>query len=97
MSKLNLQNIIKEPTIITPATATCLDLIMTNHQSIIKDSQVLPPFNSDHCTVTVEITFKTYKQQAFKRFISKYEEANIGQIENEFEIMDWSFIRNLGI
>lgn len=95
MSKFNLQNIIKEPTRITPTTETCLDLIMTNHLSIINDFQVLPPFNSDHCTVTAEITFKTYKQQAFKRFIWKYEEANIGQIENELENMDWSFIQNL--
>ena len=96
MSKLNLQNIIKEPTRITPATSTCLDLIMTNHQSIINEFHVLPPFNSDHCTVTVEITFKTDKQQAFKRFIWKYEEANIGQIENKLENMDWCFIQNLG-
>ena len=35
MSKFNLQNIIKEPTRITPTTSTCLDLIMTNHQSVV--------------------------------------------------------------
>ena len=61
LTKFNLQNLITEPTRVTNASSTCTDLIITNHHAIITDTNVLPPFNSDHCTITAEITFKTYK------------------------------------
>lgn len=94
MLKFNLAHVINEPTRITPTSATCLDLIMTNHSSIINDSQVLPPFNSDHSTITTEVNFKTYKSLTYKKNIWKFEEANITAIENELNQTDWSFILN---
>ena len=95
LSKYNLQNMINEPTrIITNKSATCIDLLLTNHSSIIIDSQVLPPFNSDHSTITVEIAFKTYKAQAYKKTIWKYDEADKNSIEHNIETQDWSFINN---
>lgn len=92
MSKFNLQCMISEPTRITNTTATCLDLIITNHSSIINNTEILPPFHSDHCTVTAEIAFKTYHTQAQKKTIWKYEEADIESIETKLENTDWSFM-----
>ena len=69
LSKYNLQNMINEPTRVTNTTSTCIDLLFTNHESIISDLKVLPPFNSDHSTITAEITYKTYKAQAYKKTI----------------------------
>ena len=89
-----MQNLITEPTRVTNTSSTCLDLIITNHDAIITDSNVLPPFNSDHCTVTAEITFKTFKSQAYKKTIWKYEEANFQSIKNKFDTVDWSFIND---
>ena len=66
LSKFNLQNIITDPTRVTNTSSTCIDLIITNHSAIITNSNVLPPFNSDHCTISAEITFKTYKALAYK-------------------------------
>ena len=83
LSKYNLQNIINEPTRVTNTTSTCIDLLLTNHKSIINNSQVLPPFNSDHSTITAEITYKTYKAQAYKKTIWKYEEADKNLIKNK--------------
>ena len=60
MQKFDLGHTIKEATRITENTGTCLDLIMTNHKAIIHNTQILAPFQSDHCTVTAEISFKTY-------------------------------------
>lgn len=94
MSKFNLHNIINQPTRITATSKTCLDLIMTNHNSIINNYEVLPPFNSDHCTVTAEVVFKSYKQHSYKKKLWKYDQANTEQIENDFENTDWSFIQN---
>ena len=92
LSKYNLQNMINEPTRVTNATSTCIDLLFTNHESIISDLKVLPPFNSDHSTITAEITYKTYKAQAYKKTIWKYDEADKNLIEEKFESQDWSFI-----
>ena len=94
LSKYNLQNIINEPTRVTNTTSTCIDLLLTNHKSIINNSQVLPPFNSDHSTITAEITYKTYKAQAYKKTIWKYEEADKNLIKNKLESQDWSFINS---
>lgn len=38
MSKFNLENLIHEPTRITDTSQTCLDLIITNHTSIINNT-----------------------------------------------------------
>ena len=62
-----LQNMINDPTRVTNTTSTCIDLLFTNHESIISDLKVLPPFNSDHSTITAEINYKTYKAQAYKK------------------------------
>ena len=92
LSKFNLQNIITDPTRVTNTSSSCIDLIITNHSATITNSNVLPPFNSDHCTITAEITFKTYKALAYKKTIWKYDEANLQLIENKFDSVDWSFI-----
>lgn len=95
MSKHNIQNIINDPMRITPTSQTCIDLILTNHNSIVINTEVLPPFSSDHCTIAVEVSFKTYKAQAYKHTIWKYEEADKTALYEKFNTTDWSFINNL--
>ena len=80
---------------ITPTSQTCIDLILTNHNSIVINTEVLPPFSSDHCTITVEVSFKTYKAQAYKHTIWNYEEADKTALYEKFNSTDWSFINNL--
>ena len=94
LCKFNMVNLIDEPTRITDTTQTCLDLILTNHTSIIENTAILSPFCSDHCTVTADITFKTYREKAYKTTFWKYEQADKEAIENKINNTDWSFIRN---
>ena len=94
LSKFNLHNVITEPTRVSKKSSTCIDLIITNHPAIITDTNVLPPFHSDHCTVTTEVTFKTYKSLAYKKTIWKYDDANLQSIKNKFDSVDWSFIND---
>ena len=94
LNKFNMQNVITQPTRVTNTSSRCIDLIITNHHAIIADTNVLPPFHSDHCTVTAEITFKTYKTQAYKKTIWKYEQANLHSIQTKMDCFDWSFISN---
>ena len=86
MLTFNLHHIVKEATRLTENSETCLDLIMTNHKAIICNSEILASFQSDHCTVTAEISFKTYKSQAFKKTIWKFEEANTTGIEQNLKL-----------
>ena len=83
LCKFNMVNLIDEPTRITDTTQTCLDLILTNHTSIIENTAILSPFCSDHCTVTADITFKTYREKAYKTKFWKYEQADKEAIENK--------------
>ncbi|MCG8048538.1 MAG: reverse transcriptase domain-containing protein [Candidatus Thiodiazotropha endolucinida] len=94
MSKYNLHNMILEPTRVTPQSQTCIDLILTNHNSLITNTEVLPPFCSDHSTITAEINFKTFKTKAYKTSIWKYEEANKMGLSDKLNTSDWSFINN---
>ena len=57
LSRLNLENIVLEPTRITDTSATCLDLFITNRPNLILSVNVLPNFCSDHCPVSVDIIF----------------------------------------
>lgn len=95
MSKFSLTNLINEPTRITPTSETCLDLILTNHKSIITTYEVLAPFHSDHCTVAAEVTFKTYKSLSYKKTLWKYEQADLESIKYKLETTNWSFINTL--
>ena len=90
--KFNLHHIVKEATRLSENSETCLDLIITNHKAIICNSEILAPFQSDHCTVTAEIFFKTYRPQAFKETIWKFEEANTAEIGQHLNSTDWSCI-----
>ena len=94
MQKFDLDHTINEATRTTENSETCLKLIMTNHKAIIQNTQILAPFQSDHCTVTAEISFKTYRAKAFKKTIWKFEEANIPAMEQHLNATDWTFINN---
>lgn len=93
MPKFNLQHIINNATRITENTQTCIDLIMSNHISTIINSEILTPFDSDHCTVTAEISSKVYKAQSYKKTVWRFEEADVTSIEHYLNSTDWSFIQ----
>ena len=95
LNKYKLKNLISEPTRITSTSATCLDLILTNHCTIINNTEIVAPFQSDHCTISAEIAFKTYRIQSQKKTIWKYDEADIDAIKTKLRNVIWSFIQNL--
>ena len=90
LTRLNLVNVVQEPTRITSTSATCIDLIITNRPNLILDVNVLPNFCSDHCPVSVDINIKTSKQMCYKRKVKKYDHADFNSISNEIENTDWS-------
>lgn len=73
LQRLNISNVVNEPsTHFTTDTGTCFDLVLTNDIIKVKNVIVYEPICSIHSTVTVEISFLTYKQQAFHRIVRNY-------------------------
>ena len=71
---LNLTNVVGEPSWITPSSATCIDLLVTNRPNLILnvDVHVSSNFCSDHCPVSPDVNVRVNKQLCFKRIIKKY-------------------------
>ena len=63
LNKFYIENMINEPTWITNTSQTCIDLILTNHTSMINSTDVLPPFCSGHCTITPKLPLRLTKNK----------------------------------
>lgn len=66
LQRLNISNVVDEPTNFTTDTDTCIDLVLTNDTNKVKNAIAVEPICSTICSthspVTVEISFSTYKQ-----------------------------------
>ena len=89
LTRLNLVNIVQEPTRITDSSATCIDLFVTNRPNFIADVNILSNFCSDHCPVSAEINVKVGKQLCYKRKIRKYDRADFVSMKQDIDSKDW--------
>ncbi|XP_071176621.1 uncharacterized protein [Mytilus edulis] len=89
LNRLNLENVVWESTNFTTQTGTCIDLCVTNRKNIIKSVTVLTPICSSHSPVSVEISFKTFKQHSFKRQIRDFKRADYEGLKNQLNDTDW--------
>ncbi|CAG2220588.1 unnamed protein product [Mytilus edulis] len=89
LNRLNLENVVWEPTNFTTQTGTCIDLCVTNRKNLIKSVTVLTPICSSHSPVSVEISFKTsfktFKQHSFKRQIRDFKRADYEGLKKPVE------------
>jgi hypothetical protein len=53
LTRLNLTNVVEESKRITPSSATCIYLLVTNRPNLILNVAVSSNFCSDHCPVQV--------------------------------------------
>ena len=86
---LSIQNVINEPTRITPTSSTLIDPILVNNLDIVRDSFVLPNFCSDHCPSVVELNFTTPRQKTYVKTVWDFDHANYDAIENHLQDIDW--------
>ncbi|CAG2252208.1 unnamed protein product [Mytilus edulis] len=89
LNRLNLENVVWESTNFTTQTGTCIDLCVTNRKNLIKSVTVLTPICSSHSPVSVEISFKTFKQHSFKRQIRDFKRADYEGLKNQLNDTDW--------
>ena len=92
LTRLNLTNVVGEPTRITPSSATCIALLVTNRPNLILNVDISSNFCSDHCPVSADVNVKVNKQLCFKRIIKIYDKADYASMNDELNIIDWNTI-----
>ena len=90
----NLYNIIHEPTRITPASSTSLDVMIVSQKDRVLNSGTLPidPTISDHLAVYMLIKFSYNHESTFKREVWNYKKGDYEKLNNLIANYDWSFI-----
>ena len=92
LTRLNLTNVVGEPTRITPSSATCIALLVTNRPNLILNVDISSNFYSDHCPVSADVNVKVNKQLCFKRIIKIYDQADYASMNDELNMIDWNTI-----
>ena len=66
LTRSNLTNVVGEPTRITPSSATCIDLLVTNRPNLILNVDVSSNFCSDLCPVSADVNVKVISSYALR-------------------------------
>ncbi len=85
---------INEPTRITETTATILDQFISNFPMYVVSTNILPPIStttstSDHCTIAIDLNFKTNPAPCFERHIWDYKNGNYDLFRQELSLTNW--------
>jgi hypothetical protein len=82
---------VQEPTRVTPEAASILDLVITNHSSLISGIRVESPVHTnDHRTVIGLLNLKVPKVKSYKREMWEFKGTNFDQFRDSLEHNDWS-------
>jgi len=84
-----MENIVHEPTHFTTDLVTCLDLCITNNSCLVNNVCVHSPICSTHAVEGFELSYRIYKQHAYKRVIRNYNLANFDTYNNDLLSTDW--------
>ena len=76
LNMYHLHQLINSPTRITETTSSCLDLIITQSPRIVKYTDVLPSFCSDHSVPCAVLQQPKHHSHRFKRTIYNYEKLD---------------------
>ena len=57
LQRMNLHNVIHDPTNFSSNVGTCIDLILTNNTNLLLSTFISPPFCSTHSVIGVEVKY----------------------------------------
>ena len=81
---------INRPTRITQHTSTVLDQCLTNFSNFVKSAGTLPPLgNNDHCTIYVNLLFKTNKPASFERTLWDFKNSDFSIYAKKLSEIPW--------
>ena len=81
---------IKEPTRITPTSATVVDQFISNFPHFIQNPRVDPPISfNDHCNIGIDILFRTKKPKAYKRTMWDFKNCDFRDFIDRLQTADF--------
>ena len=92
LTRYNLEQLVTFPTRITNNSSTCLDLIITQNTSLVKQIEDYPPFCSDHNAPYATLLPCINKPVSFKRTIYNYDKINTEKFNELMIKEDWNSI-----
>ena len=89
-----LFNVINESTRITSTSSRSIDIFFVNNISIVSHSEVLSPLCSDHCPISINLTFKCLKHKAYKKTLYQFDSADWKSMNSTLSENDWIHLFN---
>ena len=81
---------IKEPTRVTDHSQTILDQFISNIPHMVKSVRISPPVSTnDHCSISLELNFRTPKVKAYKRVMWDFKNANFDLYRETIAHTNW--------
>ncbi|XP_063902507.1 uncharacterized protein LOC135122238 [Zophobas morio] len=90
MSSHNCQQLINDPTRVTPDSETLLDLIFVSSDLQVIESEVLDLMISEHNTVSCKIALENQKPKPLLKTIRSYKNFDIHKFAEDANKIDWS-------
>jgi len=81
--------LVDKPTRITPSSETLLDPIITNNANLIQNWNVLDNLLSDHCIITMTLTYKPNNDQSYQRLIWNYDDGDYDGLRQHLSLVRW--------
>ena len=93
-----LYQLVKEPTHFTLNRQSCLDhfIFRQTNQSIVNTINVFPPFDSDHCSILVDIGRHACRKSTLKTQWL-YNDGDYVRLSDDLMSCDWSFIEDMTV
>jgi hypothetical protein len=76
LTNFHMTQLVHEPTHITPTSQTILDIIATTSMDMVKNTAVMSPSLSNHCTVGVLLNMQKVHENSFRRKVLNYNRAD---------------------
>ena len=92
LNMYQLHQLINSPTRITETTSSCLDLIITQSPRIVKYTDILPSFCSDHSVPCAVLQQPKHHSHRFKRTIYNYEKLDKNKFCSLLQGQNWEDI-----
>ena len=89
----NLDQLINEPTHITPTTSSLIDLLITDSPGYVMQSGISAPLGDPyHCRINCVFKIKVPNHKKYKREIWNYSRANYGELNQCIQTAPWQIM-----
>ena len=91
ISQFSLSQVINEPRHISQKFNSCIDMLFTNQQNLINNSEIHPSLHSNchHQIIYGKVNLEIFYLPRYERHIWHYKHANVDMISKAIQGLDW--------